>query len=76
MGKSAGYKFYKLPHLIKTIPHSGKLSRKKSFSNFEVLSVKVFFTKFRGMVFFGGTREQSVKVFSAKVLIPEIFLPY
>ena len=53
MRKSLQDKFYKLPHLIKTTPHSGILLREKIFVNFEVLwlSVKVFSTKLGGKAF-------------------------
>ena len=48
--------------------HSGKLSREK-LMKFEVLSLfaKVFSKKFGSMASFGGTNEQSVKVFPAKI---------
>ena len=47
-----------------------KLSREKTFAKFEVLWLfaKVFFAKFGGVVSFGGTSEQFVKVFSVKIL--------
>ena len=53
------------------IPCSGKLSREKTYANFEVLwlFVIVFGTKFGGVASFGGTSKQSVKVFSAKNLL-------
>ena len=63
------------------VPYSGKLSREKTFTNFEVLQLflKVFSLKLRGLASFGSdTSEQSVKVFSVKILFPpnrEIFLP-
>ena len=75
MWESLQDKSYKLPHLIKTIPHSGKLSRKKTFAVLW-LSVKVFSMKFGGMVLFGGTREQSTKFSLQKsyfISIPEFF---
>ena len=56
-----------------SIPYSGKLSREKTFANFEVRepSAKVFSTKFWGMphpLMFGF--KQSVKVFSVKFSLP------
>ena len=55
------------------VPYSGKLSREKTFMNFEVRepSAKVFSTKFWGMphpLMFGF--KQSVKVFSVKFSLP------
>ena len=62
------------------MPYSGKLSREKTFVNFEDLWLfaKVFSAIFGGVVSIGGTYEHSVKVFSAKIIFPPIhksFLP-
>jgi len=54
-----------------SIPYSGKLSREKTFANFVVLWLfaKVFSTKFWGVgVLWHGKNEQSVKVFSVKIV--------
>ena len=53
-----------------SVPYSGKLSREKTFTNFEVLRlfVKFFSTKFGAVALFGSTSEQFVKVFSMKIL--------
>ena len=51
------------------ILYSGKLLREKTFVNFTsfvAIRVKVFFTKFEGVASFGGTSEQSIKIFSGK----------
>ena len=58
---------------VQLLPYSGKLPREKTFANFKVLPlfVKVFSAKLGGMASFGSdTSEQSVKVFSAKILFP------
>ena len=60
--------------------YGGKLSRGKTLANFEVLWLfaKVFSTKFRGVVSFGGTIEQTEINFSTKISFPPIhenFLP-
>ena len=65
---------------IRILPYSGKLLREKTFVNFEVLWLfaKVFSAKFGDVVSFGGTSEQSTKVFSVKMFFPPIcesFLP-
>ena len=54
------------------ILYSRKLSRGKTFVNFEVLWLfaKVFSVQFGGMASFGGTSEQSVKIFSANFYLP------
>ena len=53
------------------IPYSGKLSREKTFANFEVMwlitSCCFFFSKFGGVASFGVTSEQSAEVFSTKI---------
>lgn len=48
----------------------GKLSRDKSFVNFEVfwLFLKVFFTKLGGMASFGGTSKELTGIFSVKII--------
>jgi len=35
-----------------------------NFTSFVAIRVKVFFTKFEGVASFGGTSEQSIKIFS------------
>ena len=52
------------------IPYSGKLSRKKTFANFAVLWLfaKVFSWSLGAWRLWRGTSEQSVKVFSAKIV--------
>ena len=54
------------------ILYSGKLSREKTLANFEVLWLfaKVFSVQFGGVASFGGTSEQSVKIFSANFYLP------
>ena len=54
------------------ILYSGKLSREKTFANFEVLwlFVKVFSMQFGGLASFGGTSEQFMKIFSANFYLP------
>ena len=49
---------------ILTLLYSGKFSREKTFVNFTVLwlFVKVLSAKFGGVVSFGSTSEQSVKL--------------
>ena len=75
-----GYANCSVLHLI-IIPHSRKLLREKTYANFEVLWLlaKVFSAKLGDVVSFGGDiSEQSVKVFSAKILFPpnrESFFP-
>ena len=59
--------------VLGTIPYSGKLSREKTFANFEVQepSAKVFSMKFWGMphpLMFGF--KLSMKVFSVKFSLP------
>ena len=63
--------FWLMPSL-----YSGKLSRKKTCSNFEVLwlFVQVSSANFGGMASFGGTSEQFVKVFSVKILFSTKFI--
>ena len=66
MWESLQDKSYKLPHLIKTIPHSGKLSRKKTFA---VLWLSVsFLHEIWGHGAFWWHQGAIHKVFSAKVL--------
>ena len=70
-GFSPGYTSYTVcstcTHLNRVL-YSGKLSREKTFTNFEVLWLftKFFSAKFRGVASFGGTCEQFAKVFSHK----------
>ena len=58
-------------YVITIVLYSGKLLRKKTFANFEVLwlFMKFFFVKFGGVAIFGATSEQSPKIFSAKILL-------
>ena len=56
--------------LVKLLPYSGELSRKKTFANFAVLWVfaKVFSTKFGSVVSFGAAKASNLqKFFSAKI---------
>ena len=64
------YKFVCLVEKFFFVCVCGKLSREKSFVNFEVfwLFLKVFFTKFGGMVSFGGTSKQLTEIFSVKII--------
>ena len=53
------------------VPYSEKLLRDKTFVNFEVLWLftKVFSAKFGGVASFGGSSEQSAKVFSTNFFL-------
>ena len=48
--------------------YSGKLSRVKTFANFEVLLTKVFTAKSGGVTFFGSTSEHIREIFFRKNL--------